>query len=89
MKYYAAFLPMLDEEKSQQHRQEHLDYLDKMSSEGRIFANGRFPDGAGGLVIYKGESLEQVEGYVKEDPYVIHGARSYKIHEWDMIVRQL
>lgn len=46
--------------------------------------NGRFTDGAGGLVIYKGASLEQVEELVNTDPYIINGARKYEIHEWDM-----
>lgn len=84
MKYFAAFLPMLDKEKSDFYRQAHLDYLRKMGAEGKIFAKGRFADGAGGLVIYVGESLEEVQPYVENDPYVIHKARGFEIHEWEM-----
>lgn len=86
MKYYAAFLPMMDPDKSQTYRPQHLAYLEKLGSEGKIFAKGRFPDGAGGLVIYKAESLEEVLSYVQNDPYVIQGARGYEIHEWEMKV---
>lgn len=84
MKYFAVFLPMLDEEKSKKWRPDHLDYLNQQTEEGKIFAKGRFTDGAGGLVIYQEVNLPAVEALVKRDPYVIHGARTYEIHEWDM-----
>jgi uncharacterized protein YciI len=84
MKTYAVFLRMKDPEKSREFRPEHLAFLDQRRAEGVIFANGPFADGAGGLVIYKGESLQQVEEIVKQDPYIVKGAREYEIHEWDM-----
>jgi uncharacterized protein YciI len=88
MKYFAVFLPMKDEEKSRIFRPQHLAHLEKMKNEGRIFANGRFADGAGGLVIYKAESYEEAESYAKQDPYVIEGARGCEIHEWELELPQ-
>lgn len=85
MGYFAVFLPMLNQEKSLEYRPQHLQYLDQKRSEGKIFANGRFADGAGGLVIYRVDSLEEVEKIAKQDPYVIQGARGYEIHEWEMV----
>lgn len=85
MKYFAVLLPMADVEKSKLYRSEHLEFLDQRRKEGKIFVNGRFLDGSGGLVIYQVHSLEEVEEIVKQDPYVLHGAREYRIHEWDMI----
>ncbi|GAB3069122.1 YciI family protein [Virgibacillus ainsalahensis] len=84
MKYFAVFSPMKDEEKSKQYRPQHLEYLDEKGKEGHVFAKGRFTDGAGGLVIYKADSYEEVEEIVKQDPYVVSGARGYEIHEWEM-----
>lgn len=84
MKYFAVFLPMKNEQKSKDFRARHLEFLAKGRDDGRILMNGRFTDGAGGLVIYKGASLEQVEELVNTDPYIINGARKYEIHEWDM-----
>lgn len=86
MKYFAVFLPMKDEEKSKEFRAEHLEYLDEVEEKGNLFAKGRFVDGTGGLVIYKGETEEEVEALVKEDPYVSKGARGYEIREWDLIL---
>ncbi|AKG74505.1 YciI family protein [Salinicoccus halodurans] len=84
MKYFAVFLPMKDEQKSKDFRAQHLEFLSAGREEGSILMNGRFIDGAGGLVIYKGESLETVEKLVNTDPYIINGARNYEIHEWEM-----
>lgn len=85
MNYYATLLPMLDKEKSDQFRPQHLEYLDKLRKEGKIFANGRFKDGWGGLVIYMADSLEEAEALACADPYVINRARTYEIHEWEMV----
>jgi len=84
MKYFAVFSPLKDEEKNKTVRPDHLAYVDGLDEEGRIFAKGRFTDGTGGLVIYIGESYEEVEALVQQDPYVTSGARGYEIHEWEM-----
>lgn len=88
MKYFAVLLPMLDEEKSKKWRPYHLDYLNKKAEEGKVFAKGRFTDGTGGLVIYKEENFAAAEELVKQDPYIIHQARTYEIHEWEMTVEE-
>lgn len=85
MKYFAAFLTMKDEEKNKIHRPAHLEFLEEMRKQKKVLMNGRFLDGAGGLIIYVGDSLEQVEGWVQEDPYIALGARNYTLHEWEMV----
>lgn len=85
-KHFAVFLPMLDAEKSVKYRAEHLQFLADNRAAGRLHANGRFVDGAGGLVIYRGSSLEEVENLVKQDPYIKLGARGYEIHEWEIVL---
>ena len=84
MKYFAVFLPMKDEQKSRDFRPQHLEFLKQGRDEGSILMNGRFVDGAGGLVIYKGESMDAVERKVNTDPYIVNGARGYELHEWEM-----
>jgi len=88
MKYFAALLRMLDPTKSQDLRERHIEFLEQKAKEGRIFARGRFTDGAGGLVIYTAESLEDARKIAESDPYVSSGARSLEIHEWDMKLPQ-
>jgi len=84
MKFFAAFLPMRDLEKSQELRPAHTQFLDKMEIEGKIFARGRFADGAGGLIVYKAESFDEAKKVAESDPYVRSGARSLELHEWEM-----
>ncbi len=86
MKYFAAFLSMKDPAKNQELRPAHLDYLNQRTEEGKIFARGKFVDGAGGLVIYVAPSLEEANRIASNDPYVLHGARSLELHESDMKV---
>jgi uncharacterized protein YciI len=84
-KYFAVLLPMLDEEKSRIYRPDHLAYLAEMRGQGHIFVNGKFGDGSGGLIIYKAGSFEEVVRLAENDPYVMNLARSYEIHEWDIV----
>jgi len=84
MKYFAAFLKMLDPDKSQTLRPQHLDFLLRTESEGKIFARGRFAEGAGGLVVYMAESLDEARRIAESDPYIIGGARTLELHEWEM-----
>ena len=82
MKHYVVFLEMKSEELSAQYRAEHLTYLEELAAAGKLFSYGRFTDGWGGMVIYYGESMEEVEALVKQDPFIIHDARTYLIREW-------
>ena len=89
IKYFAVLLPMLDPEKSRVYREQHLAFLDERRAEGKLFANGRFIDGWGGLVVYRAESLDEVTQLVQADPYIVHGARNYDIHEWELVKGKL
>jgi uncharacterized protein YciI len=84
MKYFAALLAMRDPAKNQEFRPAHIEFLNRMEEEGKIFARGKFPDGSGGLVVYKCESLEDARKIAESDPYVHNGVRSLELHEWDM-----
>ena len=84
MKYFAALLYMVDEEKNRTVRPRHLAFLDEHESRGQIVARGPFTDGAGGLVIYCAASFEEAQKLAESDPYVAEGARRLELHEWAM-----
>jgi uncharacterized protein len=88
MKYFAALLNMKDAEKNETFRPQHMDFLIQKEKEGKIFARGRFTDGAGGLVIYMADSLEKAKEIAASDPLVASGARTLELHEWDMKLAQ-
>jgi uncharacterized protein YciI len=82
MKHFVVFLEMKSEELSAKYRAEHLAYLEDLAKQGKLFSYGRFTDGWGGMVIYYGETYEEVETLVKLDPFIINDARKYLIREW-------
>ena len=84
MKYFAAILYMQDAEKNKVMRPDHIAFLEENASKGNIFARGPFSDGAGGLVIYQAESLEEAKAIAARDPYVSGGARRLELHPWEM-----
>jgi uncharacterized protein YciI len=84
MKYFAAIQSILDGDKIEAARPSHLAYLDRMLADGHIHLRGRFPDGTGGLTIYRAETLEAARALADNDPFVTTGARRVDLHEWDM-----
>jgi uncharacterized protein YciI len=84
MKYFAAIQSVLDADKIADSKPAHLEFLDRMVAEGRIHLRGRFPDGTGGLTIYRADSLDEARDLAEGDPYVRSGARRLDLHEWDM-----
>ena len=82
--FAAATLLMKDPELSRQHRPAHLAYLAALKAEGKVWANGPFGDGAGGLVIYRAPSLEEARALAEADPLVRTGARSLSLHAWEI-----
>lgn len=87
MKYFAAMQSLLNPDKCNEFREAHLQFLQKMLDQGRIFARGRFPDGSGGLTIYEAESLLEAREMAEADPYVREGGRRLEVHEWAMKLR--
>ena len=86
MKYFAAFLKMMDPEKVTNYRPQHIDFLKQNEGEGKIFARGRFADSKGGLVIYMAMSLKEAVKIAESDPYITSGAATLEVYEWNMKV---
>jgi|SRR5579862_8612648 len=84
MKYFAAVQSLLNPERTDAWRQQHVDFLSRMVADGHIYARGRFPDGSGGLTIFQAASLEDARKLAESDPYVSQGVRRLELHEWAM-----
>ncbi|ATO50336.1 MULTISPECIES: YciI family protein [Brevibacillus] len=84
MAHFAAILHMKNPEKNQEFRPHHLEFLEKLKAEGKIFAKGPFADGSGGMVIYIADSLEEATQIAESDPYVVEGVRRLELHQWNI-----
>jgi uncharacterized protein YciI len=82
MAFFAAILYMEKPELNQEFRQAHLDYLAALVEQEKVHLKGPFVDGAGGMVVYKADSLEEAQELAQEDPYVKEGVRRLELHEW-------
>ncbi|WP_429993654.1 rhodanese-like domain-containing protein [Metabacillus fastidiosus] len=82
MKYFAVILKNSKEELVSEYLDAHIAYLERLRIDGIVTGNGRLLDGGGGLIIYRGQSLEEVQKLVEEDPFIVHKIRTYEIYEW-------
>ena len=67
-------------EQADLHMQPHLDWVKQGYDRGWFLASGRKVPRTGGLIIAKGDRAE-IEAFVAEDPFVIHGVAAYEITE--------
>lgn len=65
----------------------HMAYLKKQYGAGRFLMSGRKLPRTGGIIIARGESLEQLEALVKEDPFVSRGLADFRIIEFNVSQR--
>ena len=60
----------------------HMAFLKKHYAAGRFLLSGRKVPRDGGVILALGESREQIEGLLKEDPFVARGLSDYRIIEF-------
>lgn len=61
---------------------EHVVWLKKHYAAGHFLVSGRKVPRDGGIILAVGESREQIEGFVREDPFVTHGLARFRIIEF-------
>lgn len=65
----------------------HMAYLKKEYAAGRFLMSGRKVPRTGGIILALGESREQVETLVKQDPFVARGLADFRIIEFNLSQR--
>jgi uncharacterized protein YciI len=60
----------------------HMAYLKQHYAAGRFLVSGRKVPRDGGIILALGESREEIEAIVKEDPFVSRGLAEYRIIEF-------
>src|SRR5216683_2298992 len=73
MKFANFITYMPDPQKVQSVRPLHRDYAQGLASQGKIVIAGPFSDGAGAIIVYEAQSLEQAEALAANDPYAKGG----------------
>jgi uncharacterized protein YciI len=60
----------------------HMAYLKKYYAAGQFLISGRKVPREGGIILALGESREQVEARVREDPFVSRGLADFRVIEF-------
>jgi uncharacterized protein YciI len=61
---------------------EHVAWLKKHYAAGRFLVSGRKIPRDGGIILAVGESREQIEQLVQEDPFITHGLARSRVIEF-------
>lgn len=82
--YTKGEAPPLDSATAASTLQAHLAHQDEQAKRGLIQMGGPFGDKGDwrGLLLYDCETQEEVEGYLKADPFVRAGQLKYEVHPW-------
>lgn len=90
MKHYLLFLEFDDtyEARRRDFRDAHLEKAWAAAERGELVLAGALTDPLDmGVILFKAETAELVERFVKADPYVNNGlVRSWRIREWATVV---
>jgi uncharacterized protein YciI len=70
------------------HVAEHLEYMNRMESEGKLFASGPFlQEGVlvgDGLTILQTETLEEARTIMQGEPLIERGMRQFDLRPWEL-----
>jgi len=77
-------------EKLLAHLPAHLEYMIANEKKGVVFASGPLSEADGGqsgrgLTVLRAASREDAEKIAEQDPFFVHGVRSFEVREWTVM----
>ena len=91
MKTFVAIVETVPDyvERREAYRPAHRERLLKMKEEGKVMMGGAWADPVdGALLIFRAESLAEVQRMIEEDPYHQHGLwPAVRIREWNVAIQ--
>ncbi len=64
------------------HRDAHLKFLDQYYAKGLLLASGHKTTNGGGVIIAISNNREEIDDFVKLDPFAIENLAEYAVHEF-------
>jgi len=87
MKFAAVIEYTPDKAKIAELRPPHREYQRGLKSEGKVALAGPLVDDSGGIIVYEADSKEDVEQWIRADPFAKGGVFvSWEIHPWNLIL---
>jgi uncharacterized protein YciI len=86
MKFAAVISYTPDKSKILELRPRHREYQAGLKQQGRLALAGPLMDDSGGIIVYEADSKEDVEKWMRADPFGQGGVFvSWVIHPWNLI----
>lgn len=87
MTWYAVEQRYVDQDRRQQVRETHLDYLRGLTTEGKLVGGGPWGDQQGSLCVYACADQDELHALLDADPYRTEGVTEVtSIREWKAVV---
>ncbi len=65
----------------------HLELAERFAREGKLLLGGALEPADGALLVFEAASAEEVEAFVREDPYVRSGlVTRWRVRPWTVVV---
>lgn len=88
-RYYLIFLNAIrDRQLSPDAVERHAAHLAELDKAGKLVLAGPIPERAGGLIVLRAGSLEEVRAIAEDDPLVRGGYQTYELGSWLLSNRQ-
>ena len=65
----------------------HMAFIKKYYASGHFLISGRQIPRTGGVILAKAESREEIEGIMRQDPFVTHGLSDFRVIEFNVSQR--
>lgn len=83
---WAALIRYGNQEKIQEVRPVHRQYLSSLREQGKLWASGPFVDDSGALIIYEAESEEEARELIEKDPFYSAGVfQEIQLKPWNIV----
>jgi hypothetical protein len=87
MKFAAVIEYTPDKSKIAEFRPPHREYQAGLKKEGKVALAGPLVDDSGGIIVYEAQSKEDVEQWIRADPFAKAGVFvTWVIHPWNLIL---
>ncbi len=71
------------------YREAHLARLKEWAEQGKVILAGPLTDKTGSLIVVEADSIDEVQAFTKEDPYMIHGVfQEVTVHPFKQVFPQ-
>jgi uncharacterized protein YciI len=68
-------------------RAEHLALGERFRGEGKLMLAGAFDPPEGALLVFRCDTADEVEAFVRADPYVRNGlVTAWKVRRWNVVI---